>query len=410
MIDLESLISLPFDARIKGFFDYVNDRRALEAVGRSTRGNVWEVFRYDNAVEVLSDFHTFSSDMNAFIPEGEQQLARAAGGHLAGIDPPRHTELRGLINRAFTPAVITKLEPRITAIAEKLLDDAVTPTEHRATFDVINDFAGPLTATMIAELFGIPDSDHAILSTWATILLNAKPAGELGVADEEAMQKVAELLREVAEYLSRHIRDRRARPSDDLASNLTVAEVDGKKLSDDEIIGVIGMFLLAGFLPGSLLIGNTIMCLDQHPDVFAEVRQDPELLPAAIEEVLRWRPPLVRDQRITTRDVQLGGKAIPALSPVCVWLASANRDETHFDTPNEFNIRRNAGRHLALGKGIHYCLGTALTRLEARIALSALIRRFDRVEVVREGGVEFHKSIGLLGPSSLPVAVAREAP
>ncbi|MCA1559760.1 MAG: cytochrome P450 [Actinobacteria bacterium] len=408
MIGLESLICLSFDARIRGFFDYLNDRRAVEAVGLSAQGNTWEVFRYDEAVEVLNDFHTFSSDVNAFIPPDEQQLARAANGHLAGIDPPRHTELRGLINRAFTPAVVTKLEPRIAAIAERLLDEAVARCGDQVTFDVIGDFAGPLTATMIGELFGIPDSDHAMFATWAATLLNTKPPGELGVADAEAMQKIGELLREVTEYLSQHIRARRAAPSYDLTSNLTVAEVDGKKLGDDEIIGVISMFLLAGFLPGSVLIGNTVMCLDEHPEVLAEVRQDLDLLPATINEVLRWRPPLVRDQRITTREAQLGGRTIPALSPVCVWLASANRDESHFDAPHEFDIHRNTGRHLALGKGIHYCLGGALSRLETRIALSALFQRFERIEVLREGGVEFHDSIGLLGPSRLSVIATGE--
>ncbi|MGH3850886.1 MAG: cytochrome P450, partial [Pseudonocardiaceae bacterium] len=297
MIDLKSLTALSFDKRIDGFFDYVNGRRAREAVGPNAQGKVWEVFRYDEAVAVLNDFTTFSSDVNAYIPAGEEQLAQAAGSNLTGIDPPRHTELRGLINRAFTPATVAKLEPRITVIADSLLDDVADLRE----FDLIDDYAGPLTATMIAEVFGIPHSDHALFSRWASTLLNAKPAGELGVADQDAMRQIGELLREVAEYLNQHIRNRRANPSDDLTSNLTIADVDGKKLDDNEITGVIAMFLIAGFLPGSVLIGNTVMCLDEHPDVFAEVREDLDLMRATVEEVLRWRPPLVRDQRITTR-------------------------------------------------------------------------------------------------------------
>jgi cytochrome P450 len=404
VIDLTSLTGLPFDKRISGFFDYVNGRRTQAAIGPNAQGTVWEVFGYDEAVRVLNDFKTFSSDVNAYIPAGEEQLAQAASAHLAGIDPPRHTELRGLINRAFTPATVATLEPRIAATAERLLDDVAD----RRTFDLIDDYAGPLTATMIAELFGIPHSDHALFSTWASILLNAKPAGELGVADEDAMRRTGELLGEVASYLHQYIHDRRANPSEDLTSNLTIAEVEGKKLDDNEIIGVIAMFLLAGFLPGSVLIGNTVMCLEEHPDVFAEVRADLDLLPPTVEEVLRWRPPLVRDQRITTRETQLGGRTIPALSPVCVWLASANRDEKHFASPDEFDIRRNASRHLTLGRGIHFCLGGALTRIEARVALAALLRRFDRIAVLRDGGVEFHRSIGLLGPQHLPVAVTKD--
>ena len=406
LIALEALTSFPFDARIKTFFEYLNNRRATESVGKSSQENVWEVFRYDEAVQVLGDYQTFSSDMNAFVPTELQQLTRAATGHLAGIDPPRHDILRGLINRAFTPKVVAALEPRISDIVERLLDDVVATAGADATMDAVGDLSGPLSATVIAELFGIPDGDHRMFAAWATTLLNAKPAGKLGVADATAMKKLADLVREVGEYLVQHISERRARPSDDLTSNLTLAEIDGHILGNDEIIGVMGMFLLAGYLPTSVLIGNTVMCLDEHPDVFDEVRQNPDALSTAIEEVLRWRPPLVRDQRITKRETELGGRTIPENSAVCVWLASANRDESHFTRPNEFDVHRNAGRHVAFGRGVHYCLGASLTRLEARIAISALMRRFDRINVLRDGGVEFHQSIGMLGPTRLPIGVS----
>ncbi|MGH3695936.1 MAG: cytochrome P450 [Pseudonocardiaceae bacterium] len=406
MDDLEILTNLPFDVRIKTFFDYLSERRLSGPVTQSTQANVWEVFRYDEAVQVLLDYQIFSSDMNAAVPAALQQLARAATGHLAGIDPPRHDELRGLVNRAFTPRVVAALEPRISSIVERLLDDITTAGA--ATVDVVGDFASPLSATVIAELFGIPDGDHRMFSVWADTLLNAKPAGKLGVADSVAMSKVADLVREVGEYLVQYIRDRRARPGNDLTSNLAAAEVDGHSLGDDEIIGVMGMFLIAGYLPTSVLIGNTVMCLDEYPEVFDEVRLQPAVLPKVIEEVLRWRPPLVRDQRIAKSQVELGGRTVPAGSAVCVWLASANRDEFYFSNPDEFDVHRDNGRHLAFGRGIHYCLGMSLTRLECRIALGALMRRFGRINVLRDDGVEFHKSIGMLGPSRLPVEIDLE--
>jgi cytochrome P450 len=403
-MNLEVLSELSFDVRIRTFFEYLDGRRALAAVGPSEQPGVWEVFGADEAVRVLTDHETYSSDVNAYIPAGQQQLAAAASGHLAGIDPPRHTELRGLINTAFTPRVVTNLEPHLAQTATALLDAvAERAGTGEQAFDLVDDFAAPLTATTIAELFGIPDSDHTLFARWAATLLNAKPTGSLGVADEAAMRRVGVLLAEVAEYLGAHIRARRAHPGEDLTSNLTTAEVAGRRLGDDEILGVISMFLLAGYLPGSILIGNLVMCLDEHPAVRDLVWRSPELVPGTIEEVLRWRPPLVRDQRITTRDAEIAGVVIPARSPVCVWVASANRDGAWFDRPAEFDIHRKPARHLALGKGIHYCLGAALTRLEARVAVAALAGRFERVTVHRGGGIEFHRPIGLLGPAKLPV-------
>lgn len=403
--DLAGLIGLPFSERIGSFYGYLEERRAAEAVGPSEQTGVWEVFGYDQAVQVLGDHETFSSDMNEFIPEDQQQLARAAQGNFVGIDPPRHTQLRGLVNRALTPQMMAGLEAGIAKTAEQLLDRiAVVPGEP-AAMDAVTDFASPLTATVIAELFGIPESDYPMFSAWAGALMGTKPPEEMGIADEAAMGGAADLVRQAAEYLSTHIRDRRARPGTDLTSALVLAEVDGQTLNDDEIVGVIGMFLIAGHLPASLLIANTLMCLDEHPGAFAEVCRTPEALRGAIEEVLRWRPPLVRDQRITTRETALGGRILPARSMVCVWLASAHRDASRFERPDEFDIRRGTGRHLAFGKGIHYCLGAALSRLETRIAITALLNRYDRIRVDRDRGVKFHSSIGVMGPARLPVSV-----
>nr|7AYX_A Chain A, Cytochrome P450 113A1 [Streptomyces filamentosus NRRL 15998]7AYX_B Chain B, Cytochrome P450 113A1 [Streptomyces filamentosus NRRL 15998] len=403
--DLSALTRLPFDRRIEEFFMYLGGRRGTEAVGESREPGVWEVFRYDEAVQVLGDHRTFSSDMNHFIPEEQRQLARAARGNFVGIDPPDHTQLRGLVSQAFSPRVTAALEPRIGRLAEQLLDDIVAERGDKASCDLVGEFAGPLSAIVIAELFGIPESDHTMIAEWAKALLGSRPAGELSIADEAAMQNTADLVRRAGEYLVHHITERRARPQDDLTSRLATTEVDGKRLDDEEIVGVIGMFLIAGYLPASVLTANTVMALDEHPAALAEVRSDPALLPGAIEEVLRWRPPLVRDQRLTTRDADLGGRTVPAGSMVCVWLASAHRDPFRFENPDLFDIHRNAGRHLAFGKGIHYCLGAPLARLEARIAVETLLRRFERIEIPRDESVEFHESIGVLGPVRLPTTL-----
>ncbi|MEU6482646.1 cytochrome P450 [Streptomyces sp. NPDC046887] len=402
MTDLSVLTGLPFDRRIHAFFAYLADRRATEAVGEGREPGVWEVFRHQEAVQVLGDHRTYSNDMNHFIPEDQRRLARAARGNFVGIDPPDHTRLRGLVSQAFSPRVTAELEPRVKRLAERLLDDIVEDRGPTAPLDLVAEFAGPLSAIVIAELFGIPESDHPMISEWARALLGARPAGELGVADEAALRNVADLVDKAGAYLVHHIRERRAHPRDDLTSRLATTVVDGRALDDEEIVGVVGMFLIAGYLPASVLTANTVMALDEHPAALAEVRARPALLPGAIEEVLRWRPPLVRDQRLTTRDAELGGRVIPAGSPVCVWLASAHRDPLRYDDPDRFDIHRPAGRHLAFGRGIHYCLGAPLARLESRIAVETLLSRSERLEISRDGSLEFHESIGVLGPVRLP--------
>ncbi|MEU8540642.1 cytochrome P450 [Streptomyces sp. NPDC048717] len=410
MTDLAALTSLSYDQRTKAFLEYLDRGRAAGPVAKSYQPGVWEVFGYDEALQVLGDHRTFSSDMNDLIPEDERELASAAQGNFLGVDPPHHTRMRELVRRAFTPKVIASLEPIIIETANELLDRIELSADGAGTFDLVAEYAAPLTARVIAKLFGIPEKDHGMFTVWADALLGARSAGELGRADESAVRELGELVRFASSYLLEIIHQRRAEPQDDLISALAQAEVDGRSLDDHEIVGVIGMFVIAGHLPSSVLVGSTMMSLDSHPDVLAEVRSDVDLLPKVVEEVLRWRPPLVRDQRVTACETELGGERIPAGAMVCVWLLSAQRDAAHFDRAEEFDIHRpNQGRHVAFGKGIHYCLGAPLARMEARIALTALLQRFEQIEVLPESGIRFHPSIGVLGPVRLPVAVRRAA-
>ena len=405
MVDFEAMTTLPYDSRIKELFDYFETRRTVEAVGPSEQPNVWEVFRHDEAMAVLSDYETFTSDKTALIPEDQKQLAQAARGNFIGVDPPLHTQMRALVNRAFTPRVIADIEPRVRHLAEKLLGAALDGGEGEVTFDLSQDFSSQLSAAVIAELFGIPEADHKTFWKWSDALIGSRPFGELGVVDEAAMRRIGEMLREASEYMLAHISERRARPGTDLTSTLTQVEVDGKRLADDEIFGIIGMFLIAGHMSTSLLIGNTVMCLDEHPDAMAEVRERREALVPAIEEVLRWRPALVRDQRVARHDAELGGILIPAGANVCVWLASANRDERIFDDAATFDIHRSPNPHRAFGKGIHYCLGAPLARLETRVAMECLLDRSSELTVLSDAGIELHRSIGLIGPVRLPVSL-----
>jgi cytochrome P450 len=234
-MDFEALTKLPADARIKELFAYFEDRRAHEAAGASSQPNVWEVFRYDEAMAVLSDHETFSSDKTALIPEDQKRLAQAARGNFIGVDPPLHTRMRSLVNKAFTPGVITRLEPRIRVLSDNLLDtvfgEAGPGDEVR--FDLAQDFASQLSAAVIAELFGIPEADHKVFWTWSDGLIGSRPFGELGTVDEAAMRRIGELLTEASNYLMAHIADRRTNPRDDLTTTLARVEVEGRRHGPD---------------------------------------------------------------------------------------------------------------------------------------------------------------------------------
>ncbi|MEU4553829.1 cytochrome P450 [Micromonospora violae] len=407
-MELESFSTMPYDKRVVAFYDYLRRRQAEGAAGPSSRPAAFEVFRYAEGVQVLTDHATFSSDMTGAISADQEQLAQAASGHLAGVDPPRHTVLRSMVSSVFTPRVVADIEPRIALLAEQVLDRAVAGAPD-GRIDVVHDYAAPLTATVIAELFGIPDADHDKFAAWADLLLGAKPPEEVR-ADAAAQERIGELLSQVFGYFLALIDDRRRNPGDDLTTALTRAEIDGRPLSPEEIIGVVSMFLLAGYLPSSVLIGNVLMALDEHPATFAALRARPERLPAVVEEVLRWRPPLARDVRVATRDVELDGTLIPAGSTVCVWLAAANRDERRWPDPDTFDIDRPHATNLAWGRGIHHCLGSALARLEVTVALRTLLRRYPDLRLDREREVRFHPSLGILGPARLPILTSPATP
>lgn len=402
--DLRDIVRLPYRQRIEELYTYFSENLTLRAAGPGSQPGVWEVFRYDEAVRVLHDPQIFSNDFAAYIPDDQPELAAAARGNLAGMDPPRHRRLRSLVNKAFTPRSVSALGPKLEKMAARLLDDAFAAAGGSGQADIVRDFAGPLTASTIAELFGVPESDHLDFWRWSDAMLGARPQGDLGIPDEEAMRKKAEVVKEAGEYLLAHIRRLRAHPGEDLTSGLTGAEVDGERLTGDEIFGLIGMFLIAGHLPTTTLIGSTVMCLAEHPDAAGELAGNPGALPGAIEEVLRWRPALTRDQRITSRPARLGGTDVPAGSMVVVWTAAANRDPEHFSCPDVFDITREAPiRHLTMGKGIHFCIGSPLARLEARIALETLLSRCPRPVLGDDELIEFHPSVGVLGPVRLPV-------
>ncbi|MDQ3886471.1 MAG: cytochrome P450 [Actinomycetota bacterium] len=360
------------------------------------RYGVWHVFRHGDVEAITRDPATFSSDTSRLIPAG----AQVRRGMLTQIDPPEHRDLRRLVSAAFTPRTVAALEPRIRAVTGELLD----ATGER--FDLVDALAFPLPVIVIAELLGLPAEDRELFRTWADGLFSMQVDDP---TDPELGPKIAEAMADITAYLTEHCRDRRISPREDLISALVTAEVDGRRLDDEEAANFSMLLLLAGHITTTLLLGNAIRTFDEHPGVWDELRANPSLIPGAVEEVLRYRSPFTQIARATMHPAEVGGVPIPADVLVTPWLLSANRDARAHPEPERFDIRRGlgGGAQLAFGHGIHFCLGAPLARLEARVALEELTGRYralpvDHEAIARTGGLR-HYQRGILGTRNLPV-------
>ncbi|MFF6918366.1 cytochrome P450 [Streptomyces sp. NPDC012466] len=363
---------------------------------------VFHVYRHADVLGVASDPEVFSSELHRLRP-GSEALTEEI---LSVIDPPVHRTLRQLVSKAFTPRTVAELEPRIVELAGQLLDGI-----EGDSFDLVADFAYPLPVIVIAELLGVPAEDRALFRSWSDRMLSMQvddPADmQFGDGAGEDYEKlVKEPMKAMHEYLLGHVEDRRRNPGDDLISKLVAAEVDGTTLTDRQIIEFGGLLLMAGHVSTSMMLGNTVLCLEENPQVAAQVRADRTLVPAVIEEVMRLRPPITVMARVTTRETEIAGVTVPAGRMVVPSLLSANHDERFFPEPERFDPARDARRQIAFGHGIHYCLGAPLARLEGRIALEALLDRFADVRVTEGAHLRYHRD-GLLGVRNLPLTVRR---
>ena len=378
---------------------WLREQRARGSVHFTEQQRFWQVFGYAEAQRVLSDPLVFSSDFSRIMP-AQPDFELFSKGNFVRMDPPKHRKLRGLVSQAFTPHMIAGLAPRIAALSAELLEQQ----RGAERFDLVDGLAYPLPVIVIAELLGIPAEDRVVFRRWADVLLSRTEQNTLPL-DESALEKFVPTIREMNDYLLAHIRQRRAHPAADLTSKLVSAEVDGERLDDQEIVGFVGLLLIAGHITTTALLGNAILTLDEHREAAAELRSDPSLLPSAIEEVLRYRPPFPRLGRMTTAAVELGGHSIAGEQIVILWIAAANRDAAEFRDPDRFDIHRTPNPHLSFGHGIHFCLGAPLARLEARIALEALFARYREIASIPDAPPEFHNPWTIISVKHLPVAV-----
>ncbi|TDD45955.1 cytochrome P450 [Nonomuraea terrae] len=365
---------------------------------------MWNVYGFHEAQEVLGDPGAFSSDTMRIIPK--EMLASfedfSLEGFLTQIDPPEHGKLRKLVSSAFTRKVVADLEPRIAEITRELLDAA----RERDRFELVTDLAYPLPVIVIAELLGVPASDRALFKRWADALFQREAKVSLNEPDAAAEAEVQAAMkpwREMSGYLQAHVTERRRAPRADLLSLLVQAEVDGERLPDEQVVNFAIILLLAGHITTTMLLGNTVLCLDAFPEQQERVRADRSAIPDVIEESLRYFTPFAAVGRSTMREVELGDVTIPADQMVMVWLAWANRDPRQFADPAVFDPGRDPNPHLAFGRGIHFCLGAPLARLEGRVALDILLDRREELRTDPDDPVQFIPTPTMTGVRRLPL-------
>jgi cytochrome P450 len=378
--------------------------RENDPVHRSHAVRGWVLFRHADCLELLRDPRFSADDRNLAgysrqramaIREGLVDPSAPQEPVMLRRDPPDHTRLRGLVNKAFTPRAVEKLRPRMEELTEELLSELA----RRGSFDLIADFAVPLPVTIIAEMLGIPARDRQLFKRWSDHLV--------GFLDPQASPGPAVLRRTVEEffaYLEQIIEQRRRVPTDDLLSRLVLAEEAGDRLSEQELHGTVALLLAAGNETTTNLIGNGLLALLRHPEQAERLRSQPELAASAVEELLRWDSPVQFTMRIPTRELEFRGRRFQPGQAVVAVLGSANHDPEVFESPDRLDLGRRDNRHLSFGQGAHFCLGAQLARLEGQVALSALLRHFPDLRLAG-GEPRWRRLTFLRGVESLPLSV-----
>ncbi|MET8505320.1 cytochrome P450 [Streptomyces sp. NPDC004787] len=380
--------------------------RAPEApVVFDAQAGIWCVYGYEEVQHVLANPATYSSNTQRVVPqemlEGADQFRE---GNLIQMDALEHKKLRGLISHAFNPKVVADLEPRIAELTHELLD--ALPAGDR--MELVEDLAYPLPVIVIAELLGVPSADRDKFRQWGTALLEATQEFSFTDPSDAQRQQLQDAMRQVAklsDYMREHVLDRRKNPRDDLITKLVQAEVDGEHLTDNEVVNFSHILLIAGHITTTMLLGNSILCLDSHPEWFARVRADRGLIPAAIEESLRYLSPFAGTARATTAAVELGGEHIPADSILVTFLGVANRSPKHFPDPDVFDPTRDPNPHMAFGRGAHFCIGAPLARLEGKVALNILLDRHPHLRTDPDRPPRFLPSLSMTGVRELPLVL-----
>ncbi|TXK66620.1 cytochrome P450 [Paenibacillus sp. N3.4] len=375
-------------------FSIYNHLRQTTPIRYDASRDCWDVFGYEDVHRILKDPGAFSSIRGVVEKSTETILT---------MDPPRHTQMRALVNKAFTPRVIADLAPHIESITNELMDSLID----RNKMDVVHDLAVPLPIIVIAELLGVPSEDRKLFKVWSDTLVKGTD-----VNTEEALKQIstekAQALQELTSYFKEIVGLRRTDPKEDLISLLLSADIEGEKLSLQEIIGFAILLLAAGNETTTNLITNAVRVLTEQTSIQQQLLENSEWIPGFIEEVLRFYPPIQAIGRVAASDIEIGDTHIKKGDQVVSWVASANRDETKFSNPDVFVADRRPNAHLSFGFGIHFCLGAPLARLEAQIAIRAIVNRLTDIRFATGSKLAYIQSTFVFGVKQFPIVFDRK--
>ncbi|MEU7136306.1 cytochrome P450 [Streptomyces sp. NPDC046261] len=387
-IDVKALIDDPY-----GTYDKLREAGPVHRVTGPDGKPAWLVTRYEDVRKGLADPRLSLDKRNALPGNyGGFSLPPALDANLLNMDPPDHTRVRRLVVKAFTPGRVDKLRAPVRRVADELLD----AVEADGRTDLLATYAGPLPIIVICDLLGIPPRDRRDFRAWTDALITP---------DRERPHLMKEAVVSMMRFFTGLIETKRAEPGDDLLSDLIAVEDGGDTLSRDELTSLAFLILFAGYENTVHLIANAALALLDHPALLCELRKNPDGLATAVEELSRWDGPApLAIRRFPLEDMEIGGVTVPAGETVLLSVASANRDPRHFPHADRLDLRRERSGHLALGHGIHYCLGAPLARLEMETALAALLERFENLELdVPRESLTWRPTIRARGLISLPV-------
>ena len=380
--------------------------RSQDPVHWSESDNYWYITRYADLTSLIRDerlssarFRTMAAGLPDEVKERLSALIGAVSSWMLMADPPSHTRMRGLVNKAFTPRMIELMRFRTQTLVDGMLDKV----QENGRMDVIADLAVPLPGIVISDMLSVPEKDQHQFKKWSDdIAVGITGSDSVGTQSERFLIAQKSFL-ELSDYFRGIVEDLRGHPQDNLLSALVEAEEEGDRLTEEELFANCVLLMFAGQETTTNLIGNGTLALLQDPKQMQMLQNDGELIGSAVEELLRFDSPVQKLGRLATADIEIGGKVIKAGELVFLCYGSANRDPEQFSNPDQLDITRTDNRHVAFAQGIHYCLGASLARQEGQIAINTLLNRMPEIKLETED-LERNPSAVLRGLKTLPVA------